>query len=66
MARFPSLSAAGDAVPASIFARLREHLAKFPGDVIPLQEFYWMAEKLVAAVKAGKVEKDVYWAGLEH
>ena len=25
------------AVPASIFARLREHLAKFPGDVIPLQ-----------------------------
>ncbi|MGE5180580.1 MAG: pyridoxal phosphate-dependent aminotransferase [Acidobacteriota bacterium] len=37
MARFPSLSAAGDAVPASIFARLREHLAKFPGDVIPLQ-----------------------------
>ena len=37
MARFPSLSAAGEAVPASIFARLREHLAKFPGDVIPLQ-----------------------------
>jgi aspartate/methionine/tyrosine aminotransferase len=28
---------AGEAVPASIFARLREHLAKFPGDVIPLQ-----------------------------
>ncbi len=24
-------------MPASIFARLREHLAKFPGDVIPLQ-----------------------------
>ncbi|HEY1555550.1 MAG TPA: pyridoxal phosphate-dependent aminotransferase [Kofleriaceae bacterium] len=37
MARFPSLSAAGTAVPASIFARLREHLARFPGDVIPLQ-----------------------------
>ena len=31
------MSAAGLAVPASIFARLREHLAKFPGDVIPLQ-----------------------------
>jgi aspartate/methionine/tyrosine aminotransferase len=25
------------AVPASIFARLREHLAKFSGDIIPLQ-----------------------------
>ena len=37
MARFPSLSAAGTAVPASIFARLREHLARYPGDVIPLQ-----------------------------
>jgi N-succinyldiaminopimelate aminotransferase len=37
VARFPDLSAAGVAVPASIFARLREHLAKFPGDVIPLQ-----------------------------
>jgi aspartate/methionine/tyrosine aminotransferase len=37
MARFPVLSAAGTAVPASIFARLREHLARFPGDIIPLQ-----------------------------
>jgi aspartate/methionine/tyrosine aminotransferase len=37
VSRFPALSAAGDAVPASIFARLREHLARFPGDVIPLQ-----------------------------
>src|SRR5262249_38117922 len=35
--RYPSVSHAGNAVPASIFARLREHLAKFPGDVIPLQ-----------------------------
>ena len=37
MARFPSLSTAGNAVPASIFARLREHLARYQGDVIPLQ-----------------------------
>ena len=37
MARFPELSIAGEAVPASIFARLREHLARFPGDVIPFQ-----------------------------
>ena len=37
MSRFPDVSAAGLAVPASIFAKLREHLAKYPGDVIPLQ-----------------------------
>ena len=37
MARFPLLSTAGNSVPASIFAKLREHLARFPGDVIPLQ-----------------------------
>lgn len=37
MSRFPLLSNAGSSVPASIFAKLREHLARFPGDVIPLQ-----------------------------
>ncbi len=37
MARFPELSAAGNSVPASIFAKLREHLARYAGDVIPLQ-----------------------------
>jgi hypothetical protein len=37
VSRFPLLSNAGTSVPASIFAKLREHLAKFPGDVIPLQ-----------------------------
>ncbi|MBA3452600.1 MAG: pyridoxal phosphate-dependent aminotransferase [Deltaproteobacteria bacterium] len=37
MSRFPDVSTAGAAVPASIFAQLREHLAQFPGDVIPLQ-----------------------------
>ena len=37
VSRFPDLSAAGVAVPASIFARLREHLARYPGDIIPLQ-----------------------------
>ena len=31
------MSTAGRDVPASIFARLREHLATFPGDFIPLQ-----------------------------
>ncbi|MFT3691511.1 MAG: pyridoxal phosphate-dependent aminotransferase [Kofleriaceae bacterium] len=37
MSRFPSISSAGERVPASIFAKLREHLAKYPGDVIPFQ-----------------------------
>ena len=37
MSRYPQVSTAGQEVPASIFARLREHLATFPGDFIPLQ-----------------------------
>jgi N-succinyldiaminopimelate aminotransferase len=37
MAQFPRLSAAADAVPLSIFARLYERLGRFQGDVIPLQ-----------------------------
>jgi len=37
MAQFPRLSAAAEAMPLSIFARLYERLARFSGDVIPLQ-----------------------------
>ena len=37
MSRFPDVSTAGTRVPASIFARLREHLARYPGEMIPLQ-----------------------------
>lgn len=37
MSRFPDVSTAGARVPASIFARLREHLARYPGEMIPLQ-----------------------------
>jgi len=37
VARYPELSAAGHQVPASIFARLREFLARSPADLIPLQ-----------------------------
>ena len=40
-------------------------MAGLGGDVIPLKEFYWMAEQLTKALKAGKVSKYVYWAGLE-
>ncbi|HET7826373.1 MAG TPA: transketolase C-terminal domain-containing protein, partial [Anaeromyxobacter sp.] len=41
-------------------------MAGLGGDVIPLHEFFWMAGKLLAAVKSGRVEKPVYWAGFEH
>ena len=37
MSRHPRLSAAAEALPASLFARLYERLARFQGDVIPLQ-----------------------------
>jgi aspartate/methionine/tyrosine aminotransferase len=37
MAQYPRLSAAAEAVPLSIFARLYERLGRFQGDVIPLQ-----------------------------
>jgi pyruvate ferredoxin oxidoreductase alpha subunit/oxalate oxidoreductase subunit alpha len=40
-------------------------MAGLGGDVIPLHEFYWMAEVLTKAIRAGKVSKNVYWAGLE-
>jgi pyruvate/2-oxoacid:ferredoxin oxidoreductase alpha subunit len=41
-------------------------MAGLGGEVVPLKEFYWMAQKLTDAVKAGRFEKTVYWAGLEH
>jgi pyruvate ferredoxin oxidoreductase alpha subunit/oxalate oxidoreductase subunit alpha len=40
-------------------------MAGLGGDVVPLKEFYWMAEILTKAIKAGRVGKTVYWAGLE-
>ena len=40
-------------------------MAGLGGDVVSLNEFYWMAEVLTRAVKAGRVTKTVYWAGLE-
>jgi pyruvate/2-oxoacid:ferredoxin oxidoreductase alpha subunit len=40
-------------------------MAGLGGDVVSLKDFYWMAEILTRAVKAGRVDKTVYWAGLE-
>ena len=41
-------------------------MAGLGGEVVPLKEFYWMAQKLTDGLKAGRMEKSVYWAGLEH
>jgi len=40
-------------------------MAGLGGDVITIEDFSWMAEKLAKAVKAGKVEKYVHWVGFE-
>ena len=40
-------------------------MAGLGGDVVSLNEFYWMAEVLTRSLKAGRVSKTVYWAGLE-
>jgi len=40
-------------------------MAGLGGDVVSLHEFYWMAEVLTRSLKAGRVSKTVYWAGLE-
>jgi pyruvate ferredoxin oxidoreductase alpha subunit/oxalate oxidoreductase subunit alpha len=40
-------------------------MAGMGGEVIRLEEFYWMAEALAAAVKKGKADKYVHWVGFE-
>jgi pyruvate ferredoxin oxidoreductase alpha subunit/oxalate oxidoreductase subunit alpha len=40
-------------------------MAGMGGEVIRLEEFYWMAEVLAGAAKSGKVGKYVYWVGFE-
>jgi pyruvate/2-oxoacid:ferredoxin oxidoreductase alpha subunit len=40
-------------------------MAGLGGEVVPLKEFYWMAQKLTDGIRTGKVDKTVFWAGLE-
>jgi pyruvate/2-oxoacid:ferredoxin oxidoreductase alpha subunit len=40
-------------------------MAGLGGDVVTIKELNWMAEILTKALKAGKVDKTVYWTGLE-
>ena len=66
MSRYPDLSAAGVAVPASIFARLREVLATYRGDVIPLQigDTYLPPPALLHELEwAAHVHEDLYAYG---
>ena len=40
-------------------------MAGLGGETIPLEEFAWMTDKMVAAKEAGRVEKAAHWVGFE-
>ena len=40
-------------------------MAGLGGEMVPLKEFYYMAEVLAKMMKAGKASKTVYWVGFE-
>jgi pyruvate ferredoxin oxidoreductase alpha subunit/oxalate oxidoreductase subunit alpha len=40
-------------------------MAGLGGEMVPLKEFYYMAEILSKAVREGKSKKNVYWVGFE-
>ena len=40
-------------------------MAGLGGEMVPLKEFYYMAEILSKAVREGKSKKHVYWVGFE-
>jgi pyruvate ferredoxin oxidoreductase alpha subunit/oxalate oxidoreductase subunit alpha len=40
-------------------------MAGLGGEMVPLKDFYYMADILSQAVKAGKTKKAVYWVGFE-
>src|SRR5919108_3323279 len=40
-------------------------MAGLGGETIPLEEFAWMTDKMVAAVESGHVEKAAHWVGFE-
>jgi pyruvate ferredoxin oxidoreductase alpha subunit/oxalate oxidoreductase subunit alpha len=40
-------------------------MAGMGGEAVPTKEFYWMAEKLQQALRAGHVEKMAHWVGFE-
>jgi pyruvate/2-oxoacid:ferredoxin oxidoreductase alpha subunit len=40
-------------------------MAGLGGETVPAKEFDWMADKMVAAMEAGQVEKATHWVGFE-
>ncbi len=40
-------------------------MAGLGGEMVPLKEFYYMADVLAKMIKAGKASKTVYWVGFE-
>ena len=40
-------------------------MAGMGGEAIVLKEFYWMTEKMMSVMKAGKIEKRTHWVGFE-
>lgn len=40
-------------------------MAGLGGEMVPLKEFYYMADILAKMIKAGKASKTVYWVGFE-
>ena len=40
-------------------------MAGLGGEMVPLKEFYWMAEVMSNALKAGKMKKNVFWVNHE-
>ena len=40
-------------------------MAGLGGETVPAKEFDWMADKMVAAMERGQVEKASHWVGFE-
>jgi pyruvate/2-oxoacid:ferredoxin oxidoreductase alpha subunit len=40
-------------------------MAGLGGETVPAEEFDWMADKMLAAMEAGQVEKATHWVGFE-
>ncbi len=40
-------------------------MAGLGGETIPLKEFFWMADKMLEALRRGRVEKLAHWVGFE-
>jgi hypothetical protein len=40
-------------------------MAGLGGEMVPLHDFYYMADVLTQALKEGRTRKTVYWVGFE-